>query len=575
MILALLFAGTQVPVPQYNDIIVERPLLSKDYPTHYTHYRVDDSILNFNAEYWSDLRTDEKIDLIRTLSKVNDSSYVSKIYKELFNKEEDVQIKKEILCNMVYSKPVTRTQTWLKSLIKTKDFKRESFIAFASHASLQEIQTIINNDTELLILAAQLGKVTDPKKLIAGYKSLKSDNEKTFFIKQLAFLKYDQAYQLCNTFFLKLKFTSASCSENFLIKQSQTREFAQAALVRMKELGWSKQFNNRAMQIVTSNRNELKAAACEILVLNKSNIAFLIKNLNNLPTPAALIVLDLFKTIEVPVNLQNDFCKLNHKADIVNITKVQILEDQAIRVGMQSASQVLQKTKNPELIKVALRYLGVVKYKINNLPNLLNDRNPLIQQGAVFYLASTAQSGSQKIFGKYLKSKDMLIRQAFFDGVAHNPKIDFSKVFVPGLKNRSDNLKDMQPNSTVRAYMMWALMKSEKKPVDQCFYEMKQLITTKLVKVPMSDNVFDPFYVRGTALLCLAKWANSGAKEARRFYQESLEFIEWQKEEGLEYSNSFDQIVDMAKAIANGTVNNKSYTYSKALSIKLVNRPLK
>ena len=107
------------------------------------------------------------------------------------------------------------------------------------------------------------------------------------------------------------------------------------------------------------------------------------------------------------------------------------------------------------------------------------------------------------------------------------------------------------------------------------FFEMKKLITTKLVKVPMSENIYDPFYLRGIALLCLARWANSGAKEAQRFYKESLEFIEWQKQENLEYSSSFDQILDLAKAIHAGRKNNKSYTYSKSLAVKLINRPLK
>ena len=97
MILTLLMAGTAIPVQQYNTVIDERPLLSKDYPTHYTHYYIQDKILNFNAKYWNDLRNDEKIELLRTLSKVNDSVEVSKVYKELFAQEKDLEIKKEIL----------------------------------------------------------------------------------------------------------------------------------------------------------------------------------------------------------------------------------------------------------------------------------------------------------------------------------------------------------------------------------------------------------------------------------------------------------------------------------------------
>ena len=413
MILGFVLAGTQVALPQYNEVIKERPLLGQDYPSHYTHYSVPEKILNFNVEFWVDLRRDEKIDLIRTISKINDSIAVSKAYKELFNVEKDVSIKKEILSNLVYSKPVTRTQTWLKSLISSKEFKKEAFKAFAVHASSNEIQSYIQNDLELLIIAAGLGKVNDAQILLKNYDSLKAIHDQAVFVTQLAFLKHDEAFRLCKSYYLQLKFVSSSTSTEFLIKQSKIKALAQASLIRMKELGWNLQFNNRAKEIINSDQSELKTSACEILIMHESNAAFLARNLNKMDTPTGLTALKFFEENPVIKSYENDFCKMKLGSDAINIAKINIFEDQYIIAAKDEVSRVLEKSRNPELIRAALRYLGLMKFKVNNLQRFVKDRNIRVQEGLVFYLACSTNSPSVKEFDKYIKSPDMKIRRAF------------------------------------------------------------------------------------------------------------------------------------------------------------------
>ena len=140
----------------------------------------------------------------------------------------------------------------MKSLISSKDFKLEAFAAYAKHASVKDIESYVRNDKDLLVIAAKLGKVTDAKLLMNAYSALIHEHDQVIYIEQLAFLKHDAAYKLCNDFILKLKFTASSTSTAFLIQQSQTKDFAHAALVRMKEVGWNAEFNKRAIQIVRS-----------------------------------------------------------------------------------------------------------------------------------------------------------------------------------------------------------------------------------------------------------------------------------------------------------------------------------
>lgn len=574
--IAMLLAGIQVQVPDYQEIVIERPILSEDYPSHYTHYELNQSLLKMAIKQWPHYNINEKKTLLSEMGKVTQSQELSAALLELFAMEKNQLVKHQILSCLVYMKQSVVNLDRLKNIAKDKEYTLDAFAVLARNLKPNELSNYLSRSEEYLLLACLAKNVSDSKTLMSALDKVQEDYQKLLILRQLARLANDSAYEKCESDYHRSEFIASTTSKNFLVKQARSKKFAAQAFVRMKELGWNKSFDDVAKEVLPNASEEVKIAATSFLVENKNNMAYLLPKLYTLPEAAGVIAVSLFSESPIPKNLQSDFCAMLRNADAINLAKLGVMEDQALNFGHTHVLKLIKGSKNSSLIKAGLRFLGVMKYPVDRqfIEKQLKSRDVINRQGAVFYLAASAkQSGIQKLV-KYSQDSDMNIRQALFDGMAHNSKVDFAKLITPGLKNRKDGKKNPQPTSTVRAYMIWAMTKSEHVN-NQNLFELKKLITTKLVKVPMSENVFDPAYVRQNAYLCLARWAKAGSSEGQRMFKEVQEFVEWQKEEGLEYSDSFDQVLDMADSILKGEKQSQNYFYTKALAIRLIDRPIR
>jgi hypothetical protein len=574
--IALLLAGVQVQVPDYQEIVIERPILLQDYPSHYTHYELKKPLLDMAIKQWPHYNINEKKTLLSELSKVTQSQELSAALLEIFAIEKNQLVKRQILSSLTYMKQSIVNLDRLKTIAKDKNYTLDAFAVLARNLKANDLSSYVSRSDDYLIVACLAKNVSDAKLLMSTLDKVEQDYQKLLILRQLARLAYDAAYEKCESDYHRSEFIASTTSHSFLIKQAKSSKFAAQALVRMKQLGWNKSFDSVVKEIMLSGNEQVQLAATSFLVENKNNMAYLLPHLYKLPEAAAVIAVGLFAENSIPVNLQKNFCVLKNNADAVNIAKLAVMEDQALTHGHQSALQLIKKSRNSSVIRVGLRYLGVMKYSVDKsfLDRHLKSRDIIAREGAVFYLAaSVKQAATQKLI-KYSQETDMNIRQALFDGMAHNPKVDFAKLITPGLKSRKDGKKNPQPSSQVRAYMIWAMAKSDHVN-NQNLFELKKLITQKLVKVPMSENVFDPSYVRENAYLCLARWAKAGSSEGKRMFNEVQEFVEWQREQGLEYSDSFEQVLDMAEQILKGGDQSQTYFYSKALAIRLIDRPIR
>ena len=574
--IAILLAGVQIPVADYQEIVIDRPLMAQDYPKHYTHYELRDKLLDVALKQWSHYNVNEKKSLLNEMSKVTESEKLSSALVKLFKSESNELIQHQILSTLTYMKQSASSLNQLKDIAKDEKFSMGAFAVLARNLKSDELKSYLKRSDAYIVTACLAENVNDPQVLINALSQAKEDYQKSLILRQLARISQDSAYAKCETDFHRSQFTAASRSKSFLIKQAKTKKFANQALMRMKELGWNSDFNQVAKDILLSSSVEVQVSACALLAENKVNMPFLLSKLNGLPEVAGVVALDVFVTNAVPETLQKQFCQLKKNADVVNIKKLGVMEDQALVQGQKNTFQLIRQSQNPALVEVGLRYLGVMKTPVDKsfIAKQLKHRDTARRQGAVFYLASSAKSTQLSGLVKYTQGSDMAIRKAFYDGAAHNPTVNFSKLITPGLKNRKDAKHNPQPSSEVRSYMIWAMTNSNHVH-NQNLFELKKLLTEKLVKVPMSENVFDPSYVRENAYLCLAHWASKGSKEGTRMFSEVQEFVEWQKEEGLEYSESFDQVLDMTEALLQGKKINKKYFYTKALSIRLIDSPIR
>lgn len=574
--IAILLAGVQIPVADYQEIVIDRPLMAEDYPRHYTHYELRDKLLDVALKQWSHYNVNEKKSILSEMGKVTESEKLSSSLLKLFKAESNELIQHQILSTLTYMKQGPSSLNQLKDIAQDERFSMGAFAVLAGNLKADELKSYLKRSDAFIVKACFSENVNDPQILMNALSKAQEDYQKSLILRQLARISYDGAYAKCETDFHRSQFIAASHSKSFLIKQAKTKKFANQALMRMKVLGWNSEFNQVAKDILMSSSVEVQVSACALLAENKINRPFLLSQLNNLPEVAGIAALDVFVNHSVPENLQNSFCQLKKDADGVNIKKLGIMEDQALVQGQKSTFQLIRQSQNPALLEAGLRYLGVMKTPVDKsfIAKQLKHRDMPRRHGAVFYLASSAKSTQLSGLVKYTQDSNMSIRKSFYDGAAHNPTVDFSKLITPGLKNRKDGKHNPQPSSEVRSYMIWAMTNSNHIN-NQNLFELKKLLTEKLVKVPMSENVFDPSYVRENAYLCLAHWASKGSKEGKRMFGEVQEFVEWQKEEGLEYSESFDQVLDMAEALLQGKKINKKYFYTKALSIRLIDSPIR
>ncbi|WDE95683.1 hypothetical protein PQO03_08130 [Lentisphaera profundi] len=574
--IAILMAGVQLQVANYQNIVDDRPLLSGDYPSHYTSYKVSEDVLSLALRQWPHYSVNEKQVLISRLSKVTGSAHLSEALLKIFHLEKSLKVKSQILSTLVYMEQSASSLKSLEKLVKDKTFSLDAFTVLAKNSSAEVLKPYLNKSDEYVIVACLSGKVDDARLLMKVLSRTKAEYKKELLLKQLARINENAAYKKCENDFQRSKFIASSHSSDFLVKQSRLKQFAVSAFLRMSELEWNKSFNDEAKRAVLNANDDIKLAACSVLVEKSDNREFLLSRVYKLPIAAGVLAIEVFSAEAIPASLHSDFCTLEKGADAINLAKLAVMEDQAMEEGKDSVLNILKHSTNPDVTKACLRYLGVMKYRVDSksLKGLEKKRQAAFQQGLIFYLAAVAKDSDIKGLVKYTQTKDMTIRQAFFDGVAHNPKTDFSKLIQPGLKSRKDQKKNTQPSSAVRAYMIWAMTNSDHVN-NRSLFELKKLITEKLVKVPLSENTFDPSYVRENAYLCLAHWAKQGSSEAKRMFKESKEFVEWQKEVGEEYRDSFDQVVDMAEAMLIGKEMDKSYFYSKTLSTRMIDRPIR